>query len=76
MMYAMNSILVNEFDGKKWKQIAPNGTDSLGVTVVRSRGFFTNAYWYWIGVGAQIGFTIVFNICYSIALAYLNREYL
>ncbi|KAL3351085.1 hypothetical protein AABB24_019604, partial [Solanum stoloniferum] len=72
MMYSMNSILVNEFDGKKWKQIAPIGTDSLGVTVVRSRGFFTNAYWYWIGVGALIGFTIVFNICYSLALAYLN----
>ncbi|WMV56511.1 hypothetical protein MTR67_049896 [Solanum verrucosum] len=72
MMYSMNSILVNEFGGKRWKQIAPIGTDSLGVAVVRSRGFFTNAYWYWIGVGALIGFTIVFNICYSLALAYLN----
>ncbi|PHT67077.1 Pleiotropic drug resistance protein 1 [Capsicum annuum] len=50
MMYSMNSILVNEFDGKKWKQIAPNGTDSFGAVVVRSRGFFPNAYWYWIGI--------------------------
>ncbi|PHU15684.1 Pleiotropic drug resistance protein 1 [Capsicum chinense] len=72
MMYSMNSILVNEFDGKKWKQIAPNGTDSFGAVVARSRGFFPNAYWYWIGIGALIGFTIVFNICYSLALAYLN----
>ncbi|MCD7463337.1 transcription factor [Datura stramonium] len=72
MMYSLNSILVNEFDGKKWKQIAPIGTDSLGVVVLRSRGFFTNAYWYWIGIGALIGFTIVLNICYSLALAYLN----
>ncbi|MCD7463346.1 transcription factor [Datura stramonium] len=72
LMYAVNSILVNEFDGKKWKQIAPNGTEPLGVVVVRSRGFFTEAYWYWIGVGALIGFTIVLNIFYSLALAYLS----
>ncbi|KAK4725677.1 hypothetical protein R3W88_030594 [Solanum pinnatisectum] len=76
LMYSMNSILVNEFDGKRWKHIAPTGTDSLGVAFVRSRGFFPNAYWYWIGVGALIGFTIIFNIFYSLALAYLNREYL
>ncbi|KAH0704878.1 hypothetical protein KY290_012000 [Solanum tuberosum] len=72
LMYSMNSILVNEFDGKRWKHIAPTGTDSLGVAVVRSRGFFPNAYWYWIGVGALIGFTIIFNIFYSLALSYLN----
>ncbi|XP_016551122.2 pleiotropic drug resistance protein 1 [Capsicum annuum] len=72
MMYSMNSILVNEFDGKKWKQIVPNTTDSLGDLVVRSRGFFPNAYWYWIGISALVGFSIIFNICYSVALGYLN----
>ncbi|MCD7463338.1 transcription factor [Datura stramonium] len=72
LMYSLNSILVNEFDGNKWNQILPNGTEPLSVAVVRSRGFFPNAYWYWIGVGALIGFTIVFNIFYSLALAYLN----
>ncbi|XP_016571238.1 pleiotropic drug resistance protein 1-like [Capsicum annuum] len=71
MMYSVNSILVNEFDGKKWKHIAPNGTESLEATVVRSRGFFPDAYWYWIGFGALFGFT-AFNFCYSLALAYLN----
>ncbi|XP_059287192.1 pleiotropic drug resistance protein 1-like [Lycium ferocissimum] len=72
MMYSMNSILVNEFDGKRWKQNAPIGIEPLGVAVVRSRGFFPYAYWYWIGIGALIGFTIVFNICYNFALACLN----
>ncbi|PHT49412.1 Pleiotropic drug resistance protein 1 [Capsicum baccatum] len=72
MMYSANSILVNEFDGKKWKHIAPNGTEFLGATVVRSQGFFPDAYWYWIGFGALFGFTVVFNFCYSRALAYLN----
>ncbi|KAM3337572.1 pleiotropic drug resistance protein 1-like [Capsicum galapagoense] len=69
ILYSMNSILVNEFDGKRWKH-------PLGAAVVRSRGFFSYASWYWIGIGALIGFTVVFNICYTLALAYLNHEYL
>ncbi|OIT36141.1 PREDICTED: pleiotropic drug resistance protein 1-like isoform X1 [Nicotiana attenuata] len=72
LMYSINSIFVNEFDGKRWKHMAPNGTEPLGVAVVRSRGFFPDAYWYWIGIGALIGFTILFNICFNVALAYLN----
>ncbi|KAG5607593.1 hypothetical protein H5410_029085 [Solanum commersonii] len=72
LMYSVNSILVNEFDGKKWEHIAPNGAEPLGHAVVRSRRFFPDAYWYWIGVVALIGFIIIFNLCYSIGLAYLN----
>ncbi|KAL3321596.1 hypothetical protein AABB24_039287 [Solanum stoloniferum] len=72
MMYSVNAILVNEFDGKRWKHIPPNGTESLGAAVVRGRGFFPDASWYWIGFGTLVGFTIVFNICYTIALAYLK----
>nr|XP_016502357.1 PREDICTED: pleiotropic drug resistance protein 1-like isoform X2 [Nicotiana tabacum] len=72
LMYSVNSILVNEFDGKNWKHIAQGGTEPLGAAVIRARGFFPDAYWYWIGVGALVGFTMVFNLFYSIALAYLN----
>ncbi|KAK4372801.1 hypothetical protein RND71_008185 [Anisodus tanguticus] len=72
LMYSVNAILVNEFDGKNWKHIAPNGTEPLGAAVVRARGFFPDAYWYWIGCGALVGFTMIFNIFYSIALAYLD----
>ncbi|CAN4120751.1 unnamed protein product [Withania somnifera] len=72
LMYSVNGILVNEFNGKNWKHIAPNGTEPLGVAVVKSQGFFPDAYWYWIAIGALAGFTILFNIAYSLALAYLN----
>ncbi|KAM3320764.1 hypothetical protein P3S67_007966 [Capsicum chacoense] len=75
-MYSVNSILVNEFDGKKWKRFALNGNETLGHAVVRARGFFPDVYWYWIGVVELIRFIIIFNICYNIGLAYLNREYL
>ncbi|CAK7336320.1 unnamed protein product [Dovyalis caffra] len=52
MMYGQNAMVVNEFLGKSWSHVLPNSAESLGIEVLKSRGFFTNAYWYWIGVGA------------------------
>lgn len=72
MMYAQNSISVNEFLGKSWSHVLPNATEPLGVMVLRSQGLFTEAYWYWLSIGALIGFTVLFNILYTLALAFLN----
>ena len=51
-------------------------TEELGISVLKSRGFVTQAYWYWIGAGALVGFLLVFNIVFMLALAYLNRGFL
>ncbi|KAF5453196.1 hypothetical protein F2P56_028115, partial [Juglans regia] len=72
LMYGQNAIVVNEFLGNNWKKVLPNTNETLGVTVLKSRGFFTHAYWYWIGVGASVGFIFLFNIGFIIALFYLN----
>ncbi|AES81623.2 drug resistance transporter-like ABC domain protein [Medicago truncatula] len=72
MMYAQNAVVNNEFLGKSWRHVLPNSTDSLGVEILKSRGFFTQSYWYWIGFGAMIGYTLLFNFGYLLALAYLN----
>ncbi|PKI62062.1 hypothetical protein CRG98_017435, partial [Punica granatum] len=72
LMYGQNAIVVNEFLGKSWSHIPPNTMEPLGIQVLKARGFFTDAYWYWIGVGALFGFVILFNFGFSIALAYLN----
>ncbi|KAK4590522.1 hypothetical protein RGQ29_020894 [Quercus rubra] len=70
LMYGQNAIVVNEFLGGNWR----NGstTEELGISVLKSRGFVTQAYWYWIGAGALVGFLLVFNIVFMLALAYLN----
>uniref|UniRef100_A0A7N2R4K9 ABC transporter domain-containing protein n=2 Tax=Quercus lobata TaxID=97700 RepID=A0A7N2R4K9_QUELO len=70
LMYGQNAIVVNEFLGENWR----NGstTEELGISVLKSRGFVTQAYWYWIGAGALVGFLLVFNIIFTLALAYLN----
>ncbi|CAL5444030.1 unnamed protein product [Camellia sinensis] len=50
MMYGQNAILVNEFLGHSWRQVLQNATEPLGVEVLKSRGFFPDAYWYWLGL--------------------------
>ncbi|KAJ6414598.1 hypothetical protein OIU84_003573 [Salix udensis] len=72
LMYGQNAMVVNEFLGKSWSHVLPNSIEPLGIEVLKSRGFATDANWYWIGVGALGGFTILFNICYTLALAFLN----
>ncbi|KAK9923258.1 hypothetical protein M0R45_031688 [Rubus argutus] len=58
MMYGQNAIVVNELLGKSWRHVPPNSNVSLGVAALQSRGFFPYEYWYWIGVGAMIGFCV------------------
>ncbi|KAH9714823.1 ABC transporter G family member 40 [Citrus sinensis] len=72
LMYAQNAIVVNEFLGNSWRKVLPNTTEPLGVQVLKSRGFFTDAYWYWLGLGALAGFILLFNFGFTLALSFLN----
>ncbi|KAI4316280.1 hypothetical protein L6164_024275 [Bauhinia variegata] len=72
LMYGQNAIAVNEFLGNSWKKVLPNSTETLGVLVLRSRGFFPEAYWYWIGVGVLIGYVFLFNFLFTLAMQYLS----
>jgi ABC-type multidrug transport system ATPase subunit len=73
LMYGQNAIAVNEFLGKSWRHVPFNSKESLGVSVLKSRGIFPEAKWYWIGVGTLFGYILVFNLLYTLALAYLKR---
>ncbi|XP_047327019.1 pleiotropic drug resistance protein 1-like [Impatiens glandulifera] len=72
MMYGQNAIAVNEFLGHSWSHIPLNSTKPLGVLVLESRGFFPKASWYWIGMAATIGYIVLFNFFFTVALTYLN----
>ncbi|XP_002527330.2 pleiotropic drug resistance protein 1 [Ricinus communis] len=72
LMYGQNAIVVNEFLGNSWSHIPPNSTESLGVQLLKSRGFYPYAYWYWIGLGALICFLLVFNLLFALALTFLD----
>ncbi|GAA0156193.1 ATP-binding cassette [Lithospermum erythrorhizon] len=75
MMYAQNAIAINEFLDERWS--TPN-TDprypqaTVGKVLLASRGMFMNKYMYWICIVALFGFSLLFNICFIVALDYLN----
>ncbi|XP_061374184.1 pleiotropic drug resistance protein 2-like isoform X3 [Gastrolobium bilobum] len=75
MMYGQNAIVINEFLDKRWS--APNmdpriPEPTVGKALLRARGMFTEDYWYWICIGALLGFSLFFNICFIVALTFLN----
>ncbi|KAJ1438250.1 P-loop containing nucleoside triphosphate hydrolase [Sesbania bispinosa] len=72
LMYGQNAIAVNEFLGHSWRKVIPNSNETLGVLILKTRGIFPEAYWYWIGVGALIGYVILYNFLFTLALQYLS----
>ncbi|XP_025811385.1 ABC transporter G family member 36-like isoform X2 [Panicum hallii] len=72
MMYAQNAVSVNEFLGQSWQKVLPGSTEPLGVLILKSHGIFPEAKWYWIGFGALLGFTLLFNSLFTLCLAYLK----
>ncbi|GLJ08413.1 hypothetical protein SUGI_0088240 [Cryptomeria japonica] len=71
MMYGQNALMINEMLAPRWNK-SINGTSILGLEVLKSRQIFQREYWYWIGAGALLGFTVVFNVLYTVVLAYIN----
>jgi len=47
---------------------------TVGEVLLKSRGFFTEPYWFWICIVALLGFSLLFNLFYILALMYLNRK--
>ncbi|XP_059428884.1 ABC transporter G family member 34-like [Corylus avellana] len=75
MMYGQNAIVMNEFLDKRWSK--PNTDPSIkaatvGEVLLKSRGFFTDDYWFWICIGALFGFSLLFNLLFIAALTFLN----
>ncbi|XP_057870080.2 ABC transporter G family member 35 [Cryptomeria japonica] len=69
--YAETAITVNEFLAPRWEKLSFQNT-SLGVHILENRALFHEDKFYWIGIGSLIGFTLLFNFAYTIALTYLN----
>ncbi|XP_051118222.1 ABC transporter G family member 39-like [Andrographis paniculata] len=74
MSYGQNAIAVNEFLDSRWdKPILPlDNVHTVGKVLLQERGFYTEEKWYWICVAALLGFSVVFNVGFIIALTYLN----
>ncbi|KAL5974593.1 Pleiotropic drug resistance protein 2 [Asimina triloba] len=47
---------------------------TIGKALLKSRSLFTDQNWYWTSIGALLGFSLIFNVCFILALTYLNRK--
>ncbi|KAF6153601.1 hypothetical protein GIB67_027468 [Kingdonia uniflora] len=72
LSYAQRAISVNEFTATRWMERSKYANSTVGYNVLHSHGLPTEDYWYWLGVGAMLGYAIIFNIVVTLALAYLN----
>ncbi|KAM0861328.1 hypothetical protein ACQ4PT_045969 [Festuca glaucescens] len=72
LMYAQNALSVNEFLSNSWNKTIPGTNKPLGRLVLESRAIFPDAKWYWIGVGALLGYVLLFNMLYTVCLTFLD----
>ncbi|KAG8046967.1 hypothetical protein GUJ93_ZPchr0008g11832 [Zizania palustris] len=77
MMYSQNAISVNEFLASRWAM--PNNDTSIdastvGKAILKSKGLFTSEGSFWLSIGALLGFIVLFNVLYILALTYLSPD--
>jgi len=72
LTYANQALSVNELLAPRWNKRYQNTTTTLGVEVLLSRGLFVHGYWYWIGIGALLGFVVLFNSLFILAITFLD----
>ncbi|KAH0996901.1 hypothetical protein GBA52_020765 [Prunus armeniaca] len=73
MMYGQNAIAINEFLDDRWSTPLINSRrPTVGKTILRERGLYTEEYWYWICIGALFAFSVLFNVLFIASLTFLN----
>nr|XP_034576554.1 ABC transporter G family member 50-like isoform X2 [Setaria viridis] len=69
LTYAEVGTAINEFLAPRWqKETIQNKT--IGNQILINHGLYYSWYFYWISVGALLGFIILFYIAFGLALAY------
>ncbi|XP_019448177.1 PREDICTED: ABC transporter G family member 36-like [Lupinus angustifolius] len=72
LMYAFNAFSVNELLAPRWQKRSSNGQTTIGIATLDNFGAHPEKRWFWIGAGALLGFVIVYNVLFTLALMYLN----
>lgn len=53
----------------------PNNV-TLGRTILQTRGLDYDGYMYWVSLCALLGFTVLFNIIFTLALTFLKCKFI
>nr|XP_043619509.1 pleiotropic drug resistance protein 3-like isoform X2 [Erigeron canadensis] len=71
LSYAEIGLAVNEFLSPRWNKMTATNT-TIGIQTLKSRGLDFEGYYYWISLGAILGFALLFNIGFILALSYFK----
>ncbi|EHA8586807.1 putative ABC transporter G family member 42 [Cocos nucifera] len=72
MTYGYNALAVNELFAPRWMNERASNGKILGVAILEDSQVFPEKNWFWIGAGALFGFTILFNVLFTLSLMYLS----
>ncbi|VAI77392.1 unnamed protein product [Triticum turgidum subsp. durum] len=76
LVYGYNALAVNEFYSPRWMDkfvMDKNGVPKrLGMAMLEGANIFTDKNWFWIGAAGLLGFTIFFNVLFTLCLTYLD----
>ncbi|KAI3857648.1 hypothetical protein MKW98_028912 [Papaver atlanticum] len=73
LSYAFDALAINEMLAPRWMdRLASDNATAVGVAVLEKFDIFPQSNWFWIGSAALLGFAILFNCLFTIALTYLN----
>ncbi|KAI4335068.1 hypothetical protein L6164_013749 [Bauhinia variegata] len=69
--YGEIGITQNEFLAPRWQKVQ-EGNVTLGRSLLSSRGLEFDSNFYWLSVGVLLGFAILFDLGFILALSYLK----
>ncbi|KAH7655213.1 P-loop containing nucleoside triphosphate hydrolase protein [Dioscorea alata] len=69
LTYAEIGLTINEFLAPRWQKISASNT-TIGNIVLESHGLNFKSYFYWVSVVALLGFTLLFNVGFILALTF------
>ncbi|XP_057454408.1 ABC transporter G family member 36-like [Lotus japonicus] len=74
LSYAFNSLTVNELLAPRWMhpQSSTDKTTTLGLKVLANFDVYDTEDWFWIGSAALVGWIVLYNVLFTLALMYLN----
>ncbi|XP_027333871.1 pleiotropic drug resistance protein 3-like isoform X5 [Abrus precatorius] len=71
MTYGEIGITLNEFLAPRWQKIQ-RGNITVGRDVLSSHGLDFDSNFYWLSIGALLGFAVLFDFGFILALTYLK----
>ncbi|XP_071725520.1 pleiotropic drug resistance protein 3-like isoform X2 [Rutidosis leptorrhynchoides] len=72
LSYGEIGLAVNEFHSPRWNKPIVTTNTTLGIKVLQNRGLDFKDHYFWISLGALLGFALLFNIGFIMALSFLK----